>query len=194
MGRLRGNTKGRRAFYRGSQRPRVLSQWVWFQKRYILLGPLREEAVSVSYPQILFKLPTNPDHEMIRESDPAQPGMRNGMTFISQPTRWNPRSLLSNRPGPFQAQARPHFFAPRLAAWGPAGLVAAVGVTDRGEGGPLAAHDVLSEWAAILGVDSLSILFNHRSFQKPDPFSLGFRRFSRRKDPWKEWNWKVPLE
>ena len=25
-----------------------------------------------------------------------------------------------------------------------------------------------------LGVDSLSILFNHRSFQKPDPFPLGF--------------------
>ena len=41
----------------------------------------------------------------------------------------------------------------------------------------------------ILGVDSLSILFNHRSFQKPDPFSIGFRRSSRkiRSDPWKEW-------
>ena len=25
-----------------------------------------------------------------------------------------------------------------------------------------------------VGVDSLSILFNHRSFQKPDPFPLGF--------------------
>ena len=29
--------------------------------------------------------------------------------------------------------------------------------------------------AFVLGVDSLSILFNHRSFQKPDPFSVGFR-------------------
>ena len=36
---------------------------------------------------------------------------------------------------------------------------------------------------ATLGGDSLSILFNHRAFQKPDPFSLGFRRFSRKKDP-----------
>ena len=26
-----------------------------------------------------------------------------------------------------------------------------------------------------VGFDSLSILFNHRSFQKPDPFSLGFK-------------------
>ena len=26
------------------------------------------------------------------------------------------------------------------------------------------------------------------------PFNLGFRRFSRKKDPWKEWKWKVPLE
>ena len=32
-----------------------------------------------------------------------------------------------------------------------------------------------------LGVDSFSILFNHRSFQKADPFSLGWR-FSRKKD------------
>ena len=45
-----------------------------------------------------------------------------------------------------------------------------------------------------LGVDSVSILFNHPSFQQPDPFSLKFRRFSRKKDPWKEWTWKVPLE
>ena len=36
-----------------------------------------------------------------------------------------------------------------------------------------------------LGVDSSSILFNHRSFQKADPFSLGFRRFSRKiRSPW----------
>ena len=35
---------------------------------------------------------------------------------------------------------------------------------------------------------SFSILFNHRSFEKPiDPFSLGFRWFSRKKDPWKKW-------
>ena len=33
--------------------------------------------------------------------------------------------------------------------------------------------------AAILGLDSFSILFNHRSFQKPHPFSLGFWRSSR---------------
>ena len=31
-----------------------------------------------------------------------------------------------------------------------------------------------------LSVDSFSILFNHGSFQKPDPFSLGFWRFSRK--------------
>ena len=34
----------------------------------------------------------------------------------------------------------------------------------------------------VLGVQSLSIPFNHRSFQKPDPFSLGFWRFSRTKN------------
>ena len=45
-----------------------------------------------------------------------------------------------------------------------------------------------------LGVDPFSILFNHPSFQKPEPFSLGFSRVSRKKDPWKEWNWKVPIE
>ena len=45
----------------------------------------------------------------------------------------------------------------------------------------------------ILGVDSLSILFNQRSFQKPEQFLfslfflLRFRRLSRKKDPWKEW-------
>ena len=38
----------------------------------------------------------------------------------------------------------------------------------------------------VLGVVSFSILFNHRSFRKPDPFSLGFWRFSRKKDAWKE--------
>ena len=29
-------------------------------------------------------------------------------------------------------------------------------------------------------VDSFSIIFNHRPFQKPDPVSLKFRRFSRK--------------
>ena len=43
-----------------------------------------------------------------------------------------------------------------------------------------------------VGVDCLSILFNHRSFQKPDPFSLGFIEKSGSLDS--EWNWKVPLE
>ena len=38
-----------------------------------------------------------------------------------------------------------------------------------------------------LGVESSSILFSHRSFQKPDPFPQGFGWFSRKKDPWKEW-------
>ena len=47
---------------------------------------------------------------------------------------------------------------------------------------------------SFLGLDSFSILFNHRSFQSPDPFSLGFCRFSGKKDPWKEWKWKVPVE
>ena len=31
-----------------------------------------------------------------------------------------------------------------------------------------------------LELHSFSILFNHRSFQKPDPFCLGFRRLSRK--------------
>ena len=38
-----------------------------------------------------------------------------------------------------------------------------------------------------LGVDSLSILFNHRSFQKPIAVFPGFGWVSRKKDPWKEW-------
>ena len=38
------------------------------------------------------------------------------------------------------------------------------------------------------------MLFNHCSFQKPDPFSLGFWWFSGKKDPWKEWSWKQPLD
>ena len=44
-----------------------------------------------------------------------------------------------------------------------------------------------------LGVDSLSILFNHRSFQKP-AVSPGFGVVLQKdSDAWKEWNWKVPL-
>ena len=45
-----------------------------------------------------------------------------------------------------------------------------------------------------LGVDSSSILFSHGSLQKPDPFPQGFWWFSRKKDPWKEWKWKLPLD
>ena len=41
-----------------------------------------------------------------------------------------------------------------------------------------------------LEVDSDSILYNHRSFGR----SFGFRRFSRKKDPWKEWKWKELLD
>ena len=45
----------------------------------------------------------------------------------------------------------------------------------------------------IPGVDSaffsIIVLVKHRS-----PFSLGFWRLSEKKDPWKEWKWKVPLE
>ena len=41
---------------------------------------------------------------------------------------------------------------------------------------------------SILRVDSFFVLFKHRSFQKPDPFPwVSRRRFSRKKDPWKEW-------
>ena len=52
----------------------------------------------------------------------------------------------------------------------------------------------LSNSPGILEVDFDTILFNHQALQKPDPFSLGFWRFSRKKDPEKEWKWKVPLE
>ena len=40
---------------------------------------------------------------------------------------------------------------------------------------------------------STILLFKNR-IRFPPPFSLGFRRFSRKKDPWKEWKRKVPLE
>ena len=45
----------------------------------------------------------------------------------------------------------------------------------------------------ILGVDSFSILFNHRSFQKPDLFPPVDGLLKRNEDPWKEWKWKIPL-
>ena len=38
-----------------------------------------------------------------------------------------------------------------------------------------------------------TILLKHRSFQKPT-VSLVFWWFPEKKDPWKEWNWKVALE
>ena len=45
-----------------------------------------------------------------------------------------------------------------------------------------------------LGLDSLSILFKDR-FQKPDLCpTWGFEGFLEKKDPWKEWKWKVPLK
>ena len=40
--------------------------------------------------------------------------------------------------------------------------------------------DSFSGLNEILGVDSFSILSNHRSFREPDPFSLGVRRLSRK--------------
>ena len=46
----------------------------------------------------------------------------------------------------------------------------------------------------VLGVDSLSIRFNHRSFQKPAVSPGPCVVFCRKKDAWKEWKWKVPLE
>ena len=54
---------------------------------------------------------------------------------------------------------------------------------------------VQGKQANVLGLDSLSILFNHRSFQKSDPFFPGIPEvFWKDSDPWKEWNWKVPLD
>ena len=46
--------------------------------------------------------------------------------------------------------------------------------------------------ANFLGVDSS--FFSTIALFKKMLCSLGFLRFSRRKDPWKEWKWKVPLE
>ena len=47
--------------------------------------------------------------------------------------------------------------------------------------------DFFGSFTAIrLGVDSVSILSSHRFFFKKQPFPKGFR-FSRKKDPWKEW-------
>ena len=42
------------------------------------------------------------------------------------------------------------------------------------------------------GVDSP--VFSPIVPSKNRPFSLGLWRFSIKKDPWKEWTWKVPLE
>ena len=36
--------------------------------------------------------------------------------------------------------------------------------------------------------------FQPSFFAKNGSVFFGFRRFSRKKDPWKEWKWKVPLE
>ena len=44
-----------------------------------------------------------------------------------------------------------------------------------------------SELDKVLGFDSFSILFNQRSFPKPDPFPLDLLSVFRKKDPWKEW-------
>ena len=47
----------------------------------------------------------------------------------------------------------------------------------------------------LLGVDSSSILSNHRSFQKPIAVSPRFFMVSwKDSDPWTEWEWKVALE
>ena len=45
----------------------------------------------------------------------------------------------------------------------------------------------LAKISVFLGVDSLSILFNHPSFSKTGSVFPG------RAAPWKEWKWKVPL-
>ena len=47
--------------------------------------------------------------------------------------------------------------------------------------------------STVLGVDSMSILFNHRSFQKPDPFPCIFDGFLRRFGPVERMG-KAPLE
>ena len=46
---------------------------------------------------------------------------------------------------------------------------------------------VVCEKGYVLGVDSISILFNHRSFQKQDLFPQGVGWFFRKKNAWKEW-------
>ena len=51
----------------------------------------------------------------------------------------------------------------------------------------MGAHTTHMNNATVLGVDSLSFFFNHRSFQKPDLFPRGFGWFFRKKDAWKEW-------
>ena len=48
--------------------------------------------------------------------------------------------------------------------------------------------------AKILGVDSLSVLLKHRSFQEPDPFRVFMCFFQKRFGSLGSgWNWKVPL-
>ena len=44
------------------------------------------------------------------------------------------------------------------------------------------------------GVDSDSILFSHRSFQKPMAMSPGILVFLKDPNPWKEWKWKLPVD
>ena len=47
--------------------------------------------------------------------------------------------------------------------------------------------------ANLLGLDSFSIIFNHRSF-KPPLFTRVSEVVEKDSDPWKEWKWKVPVE
>ena len=58
---------------------------------------------------------------------------------------------------------------------------------------------IRNEPVRVFGIMSLGVDFPFFStivLSKNQPFSLGFRRFSRkiRIDPWKEWKWKVPLD
>ena len=48
-------------------------------------------------------------------------------------------------------------------------------------------HTSLKAETDVLGLHSLSILFNHRSSQKPIANSPGFGWFPEKKDPWKAW-------
>ena len=58
---------------------------------------------------------------------------------------------------------------------------------------PFGGGDVIFTFWFLKGIDHYWTYF--RIFQGARTQSLlGFRRFSRKKDPWKEWKWKVPLE